>query len=286
MFLYKQHSKKIFLIISCAIVFVILFPSTFFSTVSAKEYEGAWLEISAPKGMFVVGEELTYEVSYTVFDLGTIKFQVVDTVNRNGATVYRAKAFIDSYSIPLVNLHFVFYSEMHPEPYSFFFISHDTKNPNEKYYTKYQFNYTDNTVAYERGIQPKNIITTSGNAIIAAPQQDGLSLFYYARQNARQKKEMNSPIFLNEKSFNTYFNFMDKIGKQEIAAVHYPIETVEFDGRAEFTGIFGMTGGFQGFFSNDEASIPIVAKMKVLLGSIHIELKSWKRPGWNPPKAQ
>jgi len=59
---------------------------------------------------------------------------------------------------------------------------------------------------------------------------------------------------------------------------------LNFDGNAEFTGIFGLNGPFEGWFSNDPAQIPIKAKMKVILGSINIELKKWQRTGWNPPQ--
>jgi len=48
--------------------------------------------------------------------------------------------------------------------------------------------------------------------------------------------------------------------------------------------VFGLTGGFSGQFSNDNARIPIIARMNVILGSIKVELKSWKREGWRPPK--
>jgi hypothetical protein len=61
---------------------------------------------------------------------------------------------------------------------------------------------------------------------------------------------------------------------------------VGFDGRADFVGIFGLTGGFEGWFSNDEARVPIMAKMKVLIGSVTIELMRWNRPGWTPPRAR
>jgi hypothetical protein len=71
----------------------------------------------------------------------------------------------------------------------------------------------------------------------------------------------------------------------EIDAVDYPIDVVGFEGNAEFVGIFGLTGGFDGWFSNDEARVPIVAHMKVILGSVTLELMSWKRPGWTPPRA-
>ena len=65
----------------------------------------------------------------------------------------------------------------------------------------------------------------------------------------------------------------------------YPVDVMKLDGRADFVGVFGLTGGFEGLFSNDVAGIPITARMKVILGSVKVELKSWKRDNWIPPKA-
>ena len=59
---------------------------------------------------------------------------------------------------------------------------------------------------------------------------------------------------------------------------------MRLDGSTDFISVFGLTGYFEGWFSNDEASIPIVAKMKVIIGNVTLKLKSWKRAGWNPPK--
>jgi hypothetical protein len=68
--------------------------------------------------------------------------------------------------------------------------------------------------------------------------------------------------------------------------VDYPVDVVHFDGNMDFVGIFGLTGGFEGWFSNDEARVPILAKMKVLIGSVTVELMKWTRPGWNPPRGK
>jgi hypothetical protein len=56
------------------------------------------------------------------------------------------------------------------------------------------------------------------------------------------------------------------------------------EGRADFVGVFGLTGSFNGMFSNDIAGIPITARLKVILGSIRVELKRWNRGYWMPPK--
>lgn len=275
---------RIVILSICAALFYFIFPLPLALPLTAESHETVELELPYSSAMFSIGEELTYKVSYSIFTLGKIVVQVKDTVTKNGIIVYRAKAFIDS-DVPFVNLHQVFYSEIDPALYSRYFTVTDTKDPKEMTYIQYNFNYAKNKVLYEIGTKPKNIIQRRGEQAVTEPQQDGLSLFYFARGNIHTSGTRDVPIFINEKSFNTHFNFTNKTGTQEISAVQYPIATKEFNGKAEFTGIFGMTGEFRGYFSNDSAAVPIVAKMKVILGSVHIELDQWKRDGWIPPKA-
>ncbi|NUN71074.1 MAG: DUF3108 domain-containing protein [Bacteroidetes bacterium] len=242
----------------------------------------------APEGSapFMIGEELVYNVSYSIFDIGSIKMQILDTARRNGVMVYKAKAFADSYSgLPFVDLHQVFYTEMDEDAFSQFFITHNTGKPAKMPYVKYTYNYKKNKMMYEIGTEPGPVVVKTGEETVTERNLDGLSLFFYARKNFKQTRKYSVPVLVNEKSYKTHFNFMNKVGEQEIEAVKYPVQTVEFDGTSDFTGVFGLTGYFQGYFSNDDAGIPIVAKMKVILGSVHIELMKWSRPGWAPPKA-
>ena len=266
----------------------ILFGSMIFSAASgrAESTAEANVDMAAPSGMFFVGERLEYEVSYSIFSLGTVKVEIVDTAQRNGATVFRAKALMDSYSgVPFVNLHWIFYSEIDPHFYSHFFSGVDNKDTNNVSYSDYSFDYPRDRVFVERGIRQQHDSATKTTDTISCTYQDGLSLFYYARGNVHSNEPENIPTFVNEKKVNTYINFTNKKTSTEIDAVKYPVETIEFDGRADFVGIFGLTGGFSGWFSNDDAAVPIVAKMKVILGSIRLELVKWNRPGWVPPRA-
>ncbi len=241
---------------------------------------------AAPPGMFFVGEELIYEVSYSFFSLGTVKIQILDTIAKEGATLYQAKAFMDSYSgVPFVDLHYVFYSEIDPAYYSHFFSGLNTKDPRNMSYADYVFDYAQNRISTEKGIRQVSEKSVKGMDTISSFYQDGLSLLYFARGNVHSKNATNVPTFVNEKKVNTYINFMNKKTSSEISAVNYPIRTVEFDGRAEFVGVFGLTGGFTGWFSDDGAAVPIVAKMEVIIGSVRLELKRWNRPGWVPPRA-
>lgn len=269
-----------------AAVSIVIFPVVSHSDVLARENGPVIYEIQSENSVFVIGEELVYTVSYSFFDLGEVKLQIVDTTTKMGKKIFIAKAFIDSYSgIPFVSLHQVFYSEMTAEPYSMHFTVHNTADPAKVEYLIYDFQYHRNKAFYEFGVKQQQQSVKKGSESVTTYQQDGLSLFYFARTHFRSAQKLKAPIFINEKTAQTEFNFMGNIVSQEIDAVTYPVETVEFDGNANFIGIFGLTGYFQGYFSNDAAAIPIVAKMKVLVGSIHIELTKWSRPGWVPPRA-
>ena len=72
----------------------------------------------------------------------------------------------------------------------------------------------------------------------------------------------------------------------EIDAAKYPIKTVYLSGTANWTGIYGLSGKFEGWFSDDEARIPIRAKMKLYVGDANIELVKWSRGSWQPPKSE
>ena len=235
-----------------------------------------------------VGEELTYAVSYSFFSIGTLSFKILDKGIRNGRPIFKAKAIIESNpSLSwLTEVHIRFYGEIDDSMFSHYWVSEDSSSSRIDYHTL-TFNYSDSNLVYERGfIYPdgKHDTATIDTITVTRPGQDGLSLFFYAREHARQKKQEVVPVFIDNKEKNAYINFQDKIEEEEIDAVDYPIETVFLDGHADFVGVVGMTGGFRGWFSNDAARIPILARLNVWLGSIKVQLQSWKRPGWQPPR--
>jgi hypothetical protein len=284
-FLKKPKNKKF---IAGFLCLAVVLGALFFSVKPGEATcsSGPSFDIAAPSGMFFVGERLEYEVSYSIFSLGTVKLEILDTAQKDGVTVFRTKAFMDSYGgVPFVNLHWIFYSEIDPQLYSHFFSGVDNKDTNNVSYSNYSFDYARGRVFVERGIRRQHDSTMKSADTISSPYQDGLSLFYYARGNIHSTETKNVPTFVTEKKVNTYINFTGKKKSTEIDAVKYPVETIEFEGRADFVGIFGLTGGFSGWFSNDEAAVPIVAKMKVILGSVRLELIKWNRPGWVPPRA-
>ncbi len=231
-----------------------------------------------------VGEELTYEVSYSFIKLGQIKIVVENKKEENGQTFYSTIGYIDSYSgLPFVNLHQIYESTLNSNYFSVFFRGL-VKTKEYTTYTDYLFDYKKSIIHIKKGkIEPPQLWTDS-TAPANFEYQDGLSLLYYARIHSGENISIKLPCFVKEESTNTLINFYSPISGVEIDAVKYPIACTHLDGEMKFISIFGLTGYFEGWFSNDDASVPILAKLKVIIGSVRVELKSWKKTGWIPPK--
>lgn len=257
---------------------VIVFLFGFSNTNNQKAFQSNLKKIE-------VGEEITYVVKYLAFEIGEIKLIVRKEQIENSDTLYNAIAYINSYDgIPFVNLHQIYETKFDTKQISHYFkgsiLSNDTT------YTKYYFNKSKNNIHIVKGRERTNEIWIDSTISYEHDYQDGLSLFYFARMRTGLQKTVNAPVFINEKYEKTFINFYNEVEDMDIDAVDYDIACVRLDGETEFRGIFGLTGYFEGWFSNDEYAVPIVAKMQVIIGSITLELKEWKKKGWIPPKYQ
>ena len=239
--------------------------------------------------MLKVGEELEYSVHYSFFNIGTVHFKVTDKEERNGRVIFHSYVIIDSNpSLSwLVDLHIRFYSVMDQDAFTYQWLSEDSTSKKTTY-RKMRFDYDAHKMYFEWGEKLKtNEYKKIDERIVPITKncQDGLSLFYYAREHALEKMQTTIPTFVDTNEVTAKVNFGIEHLDEDIGAVKYPIDVIKLDGHADFVGVFGLTGGFEGVFSNDAASIPITARMKVILGSVKVELKSWKRDNWTPPRA-
>jgi len=236
-----------------------------------------------------VGEDLTYEVSWWFIKIGSIHTKVLDITKYNDDYRIKAAVCIDSYSgLPFVELHAIYETEMDKYFYSNFFMS-KTKEGKKWLVTRYLYDRINNRLFVEYGsTDDKNnrefILEKKDTVVIQEKTQDGLSLLFFSRANVRKGTEVNVPTMINSTSGLTILNFYNKHTYSEINAIDYPVDVIEFDGEALFKGIFGLTGPFKGWFSNDTAQIPIRAEMSVIIGNIDIELIKWSRNNWMPPK--
>lgn len=243
------------------------------------------INLNALEDIFYEGEELTYNVSFLGINLGEIKMYSIGEETYDGKKVYRCRATMQSNpSIPFAYLNAIFYSWMSPN------LTHSYKfEGNTKFgssapwvFQKLIMEYDKNNMIFERWANKK--LKLKEDVEINSKINDGSSLFFFARQYVDSKRKVKIPTVIDKTVEYTYINFTDIIEPIEIDAVDYQIETIYFDGKSEWEGIYGLNGEFEGWFSNDEAAVPIKAKMKVYVGSVVIELIEWKRGEWMPPK--
>ncbi len=230
------------------------------------------------------GEELTYKVSYLSFTLGYIRLTTEQITMYNGRKVAVAKANLKSADgIPFADLNVVFRSWMEPTTqFSHKFYAAEKKDESSWEVEEYFFNYTDDVVGLRTRVKDEVSDTSSINT--SEYWSDGLSLLYLAREYANTKRNVRIPTLIMADTARTIINFRNEEEAVEIDAVDYEVDALVLDGKALWEGVYGMKGDFIGWFSNDDARVPIKAEMEVIVGDVTLELISWKREGWAPPR--
>jgi hypothetical protein len=126
---------------------------------------------------------------------------------------------------------------------------------------------------------PKDTLVLKPNSFV-----DGLSIAFLPRLFVHAAETLAATTLLKGKVGITTFDFTNTRTTESIDALDEPVRVVEVHGSTSAVGVYGMTGDFTGWFSDDSAAVPIKGKLKVLIGSVTVELVQWKRDGWNPPQ--
>lgn len=241
---------------------------------------------NAQTGAFVyVGEELTYRVSYLNITLGTVKTVTEPFTTLNGQKSVKVKVYIDSHpNIPFVSLHSVYESWLDTSAtFSNKFTANTQMEDGKWEFDQYVFDYANKKIYADKFRDKQKV--ESKVMDIKKRYNDGASLLFAARALLLSKKSLRLPTVIMEDTVNTVINFQGNKEDVSIESSSYPVKSVYFSGDANWTGIYGLTGRFEGWFSDDAARVPLKAKMKVYVGSVTIELQSWRRGSWQPPKA-
>ena len=232
------------------------------------------------KNLFV-GEDLTYVVKYAFLNLGEVRFRVLEQTEINNTTVFKTIANIDSYpDLPFVSLHQVYESyidsSLFPKKFFAKIFREDTV------FVDYNF-IGKSKIEIRKGKLGRTKLWLDTTVVIDHRTQDGLSILFFARMNFGKKQKLMVPCFVNEKEETAILNFHSDSVPVSIDSVDYDIDCRYLDGYTDFVSVYGLTGNFEGWFSNDRHSVPIKAKMNVIIGSIYLELIKWNKKIWNPP---
>jgi hypothetical protein len=242
-------------------------------------------EVSTPSAsspVYADGEDLVYEVSWTFVKIGTVHIKTTGGL--------RAIAYIDSYDgLPFVDLHSVNYTQMDSSFYCRSGYALDKDGNDWKGLTYAAIPGTQrvaieglsqhdpNAPPFKR--EPMDTLDLKTQSFV-----DGLSIGYFPRLFIHSVHTVNVTTLLKGRVGTTTFYFTNNQTTESIDALDDPVRVVEVEGTTNAVGVFGMTGDFTGWFSDDACAVPIKGKLKVLLGSVTIELIKWNRKGWKPPQ--
>ena len=264
-----------------------VYAISMFDHVKQEMQASGWLS-TGDDSLMQVKEDLTYEASYLLFKIGTVRFQVLNKKVYDSIPAYRSRAYIDSYSgIPFVNLHAVYESLTDARTFMCLFSSNSEKQGDSWVYTSYRFNPGSRSVNWEKSKDGK--IITAASFPLDRPHTDGVSFFYYLREFSRDAEDRRTyvsiPMVVDTICSTVDLTINEKREPCDVAAFDFPVDSYHMSGHINFKGLFGVTGDFVGWMSSDTAEIPLRADVKVIIGSVVVKLKDIKRANWIAPRS-
>lgn len=232
------------------------------------------------KFYFDVGEELLYDVDFYFIHLGTIKLEVFGYYENKDVKVFKTRVLIKSNpSLPFVNIEQRYESHISENGYPIYFLATEPEKDYIKF-TEYKFNYEKKKIYILKGKYNPYQIWTDSTAELKEKYQDGLSLFYFARNFSGLDSSIRVSVFIVEKYGDALINFTSKKISVKNKELKLNFDAYYLNGIANFVGVYGLTGKFEAYFSADKESVPILAKMNVIIGSVNIKLKEWRKNKW------
>jgi len=236
--------------------------------------------------VFFSGERLQYKVSWLFFRLGTI---VVTTEKIPGTTSderYRVGIHVESNpALFFVSVHNEYESTISASTVRpLLFIARELSG-DDTVVTRYTMNDTLRQVHMVQWRDPGHTQLKEETLDSVDAFYEGASMFFFARSRINSAGAVTVPTLVELNFFKTDITFTKNTSGVSIDAVEDEIETKELYGYAHFVGstIGGFSGEFRGWFTNDEAAIPVLAEMNLTLGTADVELEQWSRGSWSPP---
>lgn len=223
-----------------------------------------------------IGEELVYKVRYAFLTVGTLHFWVLDKDTVRNRPVYHCKLQMRSSSaIPFVHIDDIYESYIDEDMYAHIFWAYE-QNGDHILTTKYDFDYDAGKIqiTVQKFFENDTVLVLDSTAAVSDKVQDGLSLLFYARANAKNAAPQDVPIFAFHKHKSTFINFTGQT--DDVKAKGAKVGGYYLDGKMKFVGIAGIKEDFKGWFSPDAQSVPLFARMKAFLGSVRLTLEWWK----------
>jgi len=244
-------------------------------------------EPKRPSPVFREGEVLRYKVKWTVFRLGTVTLRTFRDSACTGPNDYKVSFQAESNpDIGIICVRGYFESTMDA-------VSLVSKRVWGLERTGEKFTETCATLDEATGRLGYTVVDKNTDVTIDTDTLENVttccqsaSLLAFARAVSHTMGLYQVPSFVDGRMAATDVIFRGEKEEIEIGAFEWPIRTRMVSGQTrwgEGTGVAGFSGEFTGWFSDDDAAVPIRAEAKVIVGSIVVELEEWDRPDWFPP---
>lgn len=239
-----------------------------------------------PSPVFYAGERLQYKVSWLFVRLGTIVITTQKLPTSGSGDQYLVRLRVTSNPA-------IFFVDVNNEYESV--ISASAMKPVA--FTAREFTGSDTIVtqySMDTMLRQIKIIEWSDPGHTNVQEKvidsvdvfyEGVSMFFLARSLIHSTLTLTVPTLVSFDLFDTDITFTQKVEAVSIDAMDDEIDAKELYGFAHFveSSLAGLSGDFEGWFTNDEAAIPVVAKMQLTVGTANIELEEWSRGSWSPP---
>jgi hypothetical protein len=234
--------------------------------------------------VFMPGETLQYKVKWGFFRLGTVLITQQQCDSTMPGTCLLSMSVHSASGLPFISVHFV--NRSFKSPHALWVLEETIITGEDSTdLTTYWQDTTTNMLFCKkttRGCERSSLDSSH----IEGACFDALGLFMMARLYAASNQTIALPT-LNEFAVKeTEINCTNNVEELEVAACDTPVRCRRIEGNAKWVGnsFAGMKGPFTGWVSDDEASIPLRAELKIFLGSIVLELESTNRSDWGPRK--
>jgi len=235
--------------------------------------------------VFQVGERLQYKVSWGIFRLGTITMRTGRDGSSDDPASFKVSMLVESNP----DLRFVWIWEYYESLldgtalFSRRFYGRCV-NGDDEVEIRGTYDSASRAAVYSQRDMNSGKIIISETLNSVSPFVEGSSLFFLARCLSHTGGASSIPTCVNGRISSTILDFTLPIEIIKVGAIDHAVRVRKYTGTAEWKGgAAGVFGDFTGWVSDDEAAVPIKAEMKVILGSIRIELEQWDRVEWTPP---
>jgi len=273
--------------VAAAVVLLFLrsvYAISLFHAITNRLQGSGWRDTEADSVMHV-DEDLTFEASYLFFKVGSVRFQVLEKTVYDSIPAYHLRALIDSYSgVPFVSFHAVYDTYADAKNLTLLFCSRNQKDGDSWVYTTTSFDSGMKHIKWEQSKDGKYLKRI--DMPCDTSYTNGVSFIYYLRRECRNSgsgtTSLAIPIVDDTTRSKVTLTINEKREPCDVTAYDFPLDAQRLSGHLDFVGTFGVTGDFVGWMATDSSDMPLKAKVKVILGSVVVQLKGIKRSNWVP----